>query len=431
MAADVFLLSLIAVSLLLVVLGFPLAFCLAGAATVYLVVNGFPLIQAVTRLSFAVQSYTMLAIPLFMLAGRVMNEAGVTDRIFRFAHKLVGRIPGGLGHVNIVVSLIFAGMSGSVLADVGGVGAMELKAMKDHGYDDDFSIGITLASSVIGPIFPPSVPMVLFGVVAQLSITSLFLGGLLPGVIISLSLMLYVFLVGSRRGYVVKDRVTMKDLFLALYGALPALLTPVIIIGGMAAGVFSPTEAASVTVIYALLLGLFYKSLPLTKLTTIVAEVVVSTAKLLFVIASSLLFGWVLTVGGLTGQIANFLGNTVSSPVAFLLLVNVSLLFLGAIIQNSILLMILGPMLVPIAQQLYGIHPIHFGVIVVFNIMIGQYTPPMAMSIYLMRDLTGFSVFRITRAVLPFLVPLVIALLIITLVPETVLFLPRLAGFGG
>ena len=428
MTYDVLLISLVFVTLILIVFGFRLAFCLGAAAVLYLVVNDFPLIQAVTRLTFSVQNFTMLAIPLFILAGKIMNEAGVTDRIFSFAQKLVGRIPGGLGHVNVIVSLIFAGMSGSVLADVGGVGSMELKAMRDNGYDDDFSMGITLASSVIGPIFPPSVPMVLFGIIAEISFTSLFLGGLLPGVVVASLLMLYVFIVGKRKNYVVDARYSIKDLTLAFFRAFPALLTPVIIVGGMTAGVFSPTEAATVTVLYAVLLGNVYGSLNFSKLAGILNEVVVSASKLLFVIASSLLFGWTLTVGGLTGQVAHALSTAVESPWAFLLLINVSLLVLGSIIQNAILLMILGPMLVPIAQNLYGIDPIHFGVIIVFNIMIGQYTPPMAMSIYLMRDLTGHSVIRITKAVFPFLVPLVLALLVITYIPDVVLYLPRALG---
>jgi tripartite ATP-independent transporter DctM subunit len=428
MTYDVLLISLVFVTLVLVVLGFRLAFCLGAAAVLYLVVNGFPLIQAVTRLTFSVQSFTMLAIPLFMLAGKIMNEAGVTDRIFSFAQKLVGRIPGGLGHVNVIVSLIFAGMSGSVLADVGGVGSMELKAMKDHGYDDDFSIGITLASSIIGPVFPPSVPMVLFGIVAEISITALFLGGLLPGIVIALFLMIYVFVVGYRKGYVSETRYGFGELVVAFGKAFPALLTPVIIVGGMTLGIFSPTEAATVTVLYAVLLGRIYGSLSLSKLGMVLNEVVISASKLLFVIAASLLFGWTLTVGGLTGQVAFALSNAVQSPWAFLLLINVSLLVLGSIIQNAILLMILGPMLVPIAVELYGIDPVHFGVIVVLNIMIGQYTPPMAMSIYLMRDLTGLSVIRITKAVFPFLVPLVVALLVVTYVPDVVLFLPRALG---
>ncbi len=428
MTYDVLLISLVFVTLVLVIFGFRLAFCLGAAAVLYLVANDFPIIQAVTRLTFSVQSFTMLAIPLFMLAGKIMNEAGVTDRIFSFAQKLVGRIPGGLGHVNVVVSLIFAGMSGSVLADVGGVGSMELKAMKDNGYDDDYSMGITLASSVIGPIFPPSVPMVLFGIIAEISITSLFLGGLLPGIVVALLLMGYVFVVGKRKGYVTKERYSLGELVRAFFKAAPSLLTPVIIVGGMTLGIFSPTEAATVTVLYALLLGTIYGTLTIKKLVGVLKEVVISTSKLLFVMASALLFGWTLTVGGLTGQVAHALSSAVSSPWAFLLLINVSLLFLGSIIQNAILLMILGPMLVPIAQSLYGIDPIHFGVIIVFNIMIGQYTPPMAMSIYLMRDLTGHSVVRITKAVFPFLVPLVIALLVITYVPDVVLYLPRLLG---
>lgn len=429
MGIDILLINLIVVTLVVIILGFPISFCLGAGAVFYLIANDFPLSQAVSKLAFSVQSYTMLAIPLFMLTGRLMNESKITDRIFDFANMLVGRIPGGLGHVNVVLSLMFSGMSGSALADVGGIGAMELKAMKDRGYDEDFSVGITLASSVIGPIFPPSVPMVLFGIIAEVSITGLFLGGMLPGILITLMLMVYIFFVARRKKYYITETYTFKQFVIAFLRAFPALLTPLIIIGGMTLGIFSPTEAATVSVLYAILLSFIYRELNFKTLWKVLEEVTISISKLMFIIATALLFGWVLTVGELTQQLSSVLTTAFDSPYMFLLLLNITLLILGAIIENAILLYILAPMIAPIAQQVFGIDPIHLGVVMVFNIMIGQFTPPMGLSLFLMKDITGHSLGRTSKAVLPFLVPLIISLFIITYIPIIVTFLPRALGF--
>lgn len=429
MGIDILLINLIVVTLVVIILGFPISFCLGAGAVFYLIANDFPLSQAVSKLAFSVQSYTMLAIPLFMLTGRLMNESKITDRIFDFANMLVGRIPGGLGHVNVVLSLMFSGMSGSALADVGGIGAMELKAMKDRGYDEDFSVGITLASSVIGPIFPPSVPMVLFGIIAEVSITGLFLGGMLPGILITLMLMVYIFFVARRKKYYITETYTFKQFVIAFLRAFPALLTPLIIIGGMTLGIFSPTEAATVSVLYAILLSFIYRELNFKTLWKVLEEVTISISKLMFIIATALLFGWVLTVGELTQQLSSVLTTAFDSPYMFLLLLNITLLILGAIIENAILLYILAPMIAPIAQQVFGIDPIHLGVVMVFNIMIGQFTPPMGLSLFLMKDITGHSLGRTSKAVLPFLVPLIISLFIITYVPIIVTFIPRALGF--
>jgi len=431
MQPDLLLLGLIAASLFLIFLGQAVAVALGLVAVVYLWTQGFPISFAVHELGASIQNFTILAIPLFMLAGHLMNAAKITDRIYDFANLLVGRIPGGLGHVNIVGSLIFAGMSGSVLADIAGLGRMEHKSMTDKGYDSDFATGITLTSAVVGPILPPSVPMVLFGLIAEVSITGLFLGGILPAFLIAFTLMVYVFFVGRRHGYYSADASwSLGRLGTAFLRAFPPLLTPVIIVGGMTLGVFSPTEAAVVAVLYALFLAIaVYRDLDWAAFTEASREVVISTTRLLFVIAMALLFGWVLSVGQLPQQLASWMGTTFSSAWAFLLLLNIALLVLGAIIENAILLLILAPMMVPIAQQNFGIDPLHLGVVMVFNIMIGQFTPPMGMSLFIMRDITGHSLGRISLAVAPFLIPLIVALFILTYVPQVVLALPRALGY--
>jgi len=430
MAFDAGLLWLIFASLVLIFLGLPVAFSLAASAFAYLWLNGFPLSVGAQEMGFSLENFTFLAIPLFMAAGMTMNAGKITDRIFEFANVLVGRIPGGLGHVNVFASLIFAGMSGSVLADVAGLGSMEVKAMRQKGYDTNFAVGITLGSSAIGPILPPSIPMVLFGVIADVSITGLFLGGVLPGLLIATCLMIYIFVIGARRHYYSTIWVGWKVVGVAALLALPALLTPIIIVGGMAMGIFSPTEAATVAAVYALFLAaIVYRDLSWKHFLGILEETALSTAKLMFIIASAILFGWALTVGELPQALSQFLVSTFQEKWSFLLAVIAVLLVLGAIIENAILLLILAPMLLPIAQQTYGMDPVHLGVVMVFAIMIGQYTPPMGLSLFIMRDVAQLSLGRVSIAVAPFLIPLIGALLIMAFVPDIILWLPRLLGY--
>lgn len=430
MAFDAGLLWLILASLILIALGLPVAFSLAICAFAYLWLNGFPLSVGAQELGFSLENFTFLAIPLFMAAGMTMNVGKITDKIFDFANVLVGRIPGGLGHVNVFASLIFAGMSGSVLADVAGLGSMEVKAMRQKGYDTNFAVGITLASSAIGPILPPSIPMVLFGVIADVSITGLFLGGVLPGLLIALCLMVYIFLVALRRNYYSSHWVGWKAVGVAALVAIPALLTPIIIVGGMALGIFSPTEAATVAAVYALFLAaVVYRDLTWKQFSKILKDTALSTAKLMFIIASAILFGWALTVGELPQALSHFLVSTFQEKWSFLLAVIGVLLLLGAIIENAILLLILAPMLLPIAQGAYGMDPVHLGVVMVFAIMIGQYTPPMGLSLFVMRDVAQLSLGQVFIAVAPFLIPLIGALLLMTYIPDIVLWVPRLLGY--
>jgi tripartite ATP-independent transporter DctM subunit len=398
---------IVILSLILIMLGMPIVWVLASSAA----------------------TYPMLAVPLFMFAGKIMNSSGITNRIFNFADNIVGHIPGGLGHVNVVASLIFAGMSGSPVADVAGLGEVEIKAMKERNYDMEFSTGITMASAVIGPILPPSIPMVLLGVMAELSITGLFLGGFIPAFVIAIFMMVYIYFYAKGKQYALSKRPALGEFLKNSVKATPPMLTPFIIVGGMTLGIFSPTEAATVAVFYSLFLGsVVYRELTMKKFFELLKEVVVSTARLMIVIASALLFGWVLVIENVPQQTAEFLVTISDKPWVVLLIINVVLLILGAIIENIILLLILVPMLVPAMTQM-GVDPIHFGVIMVFNIMVGQLTPPMGLSLYVAQDITGMSFDRVCRAVIPFYIPIVIALLVVTYVPWFVLFIPRLFGF--
>jgi len=423
------LLFMLLLSFLLMVLGMPIAFSLGISSLFYIFFSDLSLANLTFKLALSTGSYPMLAIPLFMLAGKLMNRGGITDRIYQFALDLVGHIRGGLGHVNVLVSILFAGMSGSVLADVAGLGEIEMKSMNEAGYDKDFSMGVTLASSAIGPIFPPSVPMVIFGVIAEVSIPGLFLGGFLPGLLIAACLMTFIVIISRKRDYQTTPFPPLSRLLKSFVYAFPSIMTPVIIVGGMTLGVFSPTEAAAVAVLYCLFLGIaIYRKLRLKDIRETVVETVISTSKLMFVIATALLFGYILTIEEVPQKTAELLVSMSSNTWLVLLIINVVLLLLGAIIENAILLLVLAPILVPAVTEL-GVDPLQFGVMMVFNIMIGQYTPPMGLSLYIMKDISGLSFERVCRAAFPFLIPLVFALLLITYIPEIVLTVPRFFGY--
>ena len=422
-------LYLLLLKMVLLLAGFPIAFSAILVSVAYILIEGLPLSLVAQKVSFSLASFTLLAIPLFMFAGKITTASGISDRIFDFAVRLVGRIPGGLGHVNVGSSLIFSGMSGSALADVAGLGEIEYKAMTRKGYDPDFSAGITLASSALGPILPPSLPMVLFGAASGVSITGLFLGGILPAFLIALALMIYVFLVGWRNDYVDHSWDGWLRLASAFIGALPALATPVIIVGGMTLGVFSATEAAAAAVIYVLLITtLVYRDLTWRTLYNVLYDTVIESSRLLFLIATALLLGWVLTDAELPQAIAGIASGHIDSAGGFMFAAMLTFLILGAIIENAILMLILAPMLTPIAAQQFGIDPIHFGVCSVFAIMLGQFTPPIGLSLFVMRGITRFSLARVSLAVAPFLIPLILSLAIMAAVPSLVLAIPRALG---
>ncbi|EFL88168.1 TRAP transporter large permease [Ahrensia sp. R2A130] len=427
---DPFTIFIIGVSIILIIIGLPIAYAMIACSLIFIIVNQLPLSLMVHELALSLNSFTLLAIPLFMFAGKLMTVSGISDRIFDFCNQLVGRVPGGLGHVNITSSLVFAGMSGSMLADVAGLGEIEYKSMTRQGYDPEFTAGVTLASASIGPILPPSLPIVLYGVAAGTSISGMFLGGILPGFLIAFSLMVYVYWVGKRKGYKSDSWGGWRALGHAFLRALPPLFAPFLIVGGMAFGWFSPTEAATVAVLYALFIAaVIYRSLGIREMLSALEEVALSSARLLFVIASAFLFGWVATFGQVPQMLAATIAEHIHSAAVFLLVVIVVNIILGAILENAIPLLILGPMLAPIAENQFGLDPIHFGVVLVFNIMLGQFTPPIGLALFVMSDITGFRVSRLFRAVAPFLVPLVISLLLMAYIPQIILFIPRLAGF--
>lgn len=405
--------------------GMPIGFALCLPALIYILQNGIPLTIIAQRLTQSLNSFPLLAIPLFIMAGRFMNEGGVTKRIFRFANNLVGFIPGGLGHVNVLASMIFAGMSGAGTADIGGLGQIEIKAMNDAKYPPKFTAGITATSAIVGPIIPPSVPVVLFAVASDASALSIFAGGLIPGVLIGLMLMVTVFIYGKVQELPRIAFPGMKELVTSFFDALPSLLAPVLLIGGMLSGVFSPTEAAGVTVLYSLILSVcIYKDFTIKQIFPILKELLAETARLTFLVASAMLFAWVLIVERLPQDMVIFLSNLDVSPWAMLLIINAFFLVLGLFLEATIVFLVVAPMFVP-ALQVLGISEVHFAILTILAMGIGMYTPPMGIALFMIQGLCKLSFADTVKAVAPFLIPLLIALVIITFVPELVLFLPR------
>ncbi|MDK2801013.1 MAG: hypothetical protein PWQ70_2632 [Clostridiales bacterium] len=418
-------LVLLGIFLLLLILKVPVGFSLFGSSVTYMIINDIPLEVAAQRLGYGPDSFALLAVPFFILAGCIMNSSGVTQRIFDFADRLVGHIHGGLGHANILASVIFSGMSGAAIADTGGLGAIELKAMKDAGYDENFSLAITGASSIIGPIIPPSIPAVIFAVAAGASTGRLFVGGIIPGLMMAGALSIMVYYYSKKNNYPKSERSTFKEILLAIKRAFFPLLTPVIILGGIIGGIFTPTEAAIVAVFYAIILGFYYKSIIVKDLPKLLLETINTTISVLFIIASANLFAWILTTSQVPQQLAASFLAVVSNKYVALIIINLFLLFVGFFMETLAALTILVPILLPITTSL-GIDPIHFGIIMILNLMIGLCTPPVGMVLYVLAGIAKVPFERIAKAIIPYVVVLYGVLLLITFVPELVLFLPDL-----
>ena len=407
--------------------GVPVGVALGGSSLLFVYVTGqVPDFVVAHRMINGVDSFPLLAIPFFILAGTLMNGAGITYRLFNFANALMGWMRGGLGHVNIGASIIFSGMSGAAVADAGGLGTIEIKAMRERGYDPDFAIGITAASSTIGPIIPPSLPMVIYGVMASASIGQLFVAGLIPGLLMAATLMIMVAWIARRRGYPRDTEFTVSRLWHTFTRAFLSLLTPVIIVGGIISGAFTPTEAAIAAVVYALFLGtIVYRTLPPRRLVRISMETIETTAIILLVVAAASIFSWILISNQFTNHFATLLTSYTDSQVVILLLMLAIMLIVGCFMETVAAITILVPVLLPIATQV-GVDPVHFGVIMVLNLMIGLLTPPVGMVLYVLSRVSDVSFERCMRGTLPFLVPLLISLLLITFIPEISLWLPSL-----
>ena len=450
--------------------GIPVAIAMAGASLVYILVTGnLPPFVVIHRMVSGIDSFPLLAVPFFILAGNLMNNAGITTRIYNFALALVGWLKGGLGHVNVLGSVIFAGMSGTAIADAAGLGTIEIKAMKEHGYSSEFAVGVTAASATLGPIIPPSLPFVIYGMMANVSIGALFLAGLLPGLLMAVLMMLTVAYFAHKNGWGADIKfsgsklakalielgvvaawplvlwlliskagapaqVTVISGFVVLFAldkvfkfeAVLPIMTPVLLIGGMTTGLFTPTEGAIAACVWAMVLGFWwYKALKFKMFVKVCLDTVETTSTVLFIVAAASIFGWMLTATGVTTAIAAWVLGFTQSPWVFLLLANLLMLFVGCFLEPTAAITILVPILLPITAQL-GIDPVHFGLVMVLNLMIGLLHPPMGMVLFVLARVANLSVERTTMAILPWLVPLLLSLGIITYFPAAVLWLPKM-----
>jgi tripartite ATP-independent transporter DctM subunit len=412
---------------IMMALGVPIAISLGfGTITAMVIANKYSVIAAIHRMISGVDSYILLAIPFFILAGQLMNTGGITKKLFRFATALVGHIPGGLGHANIVASIIFSGMSGSAVADAGGLGQVEMQAMNDEGYDPEFSAAVTAASATIGPIIPPSIPMVVYGAAAEVSIGALFLGGFLPGLLLGIACMILVYIISVKRGYPKKEHFDWKEVWVSFKESFLALLTPVIIIGGILGGIFTPTEAAVVAAVYSFILGfIVYREISVQDLIQMLINTVVTTATVVLIIGGAAAFSWAVAMEGVPQKVADYLLSITSNPYVIILLLNIVFLILGMFMESLSILLITVPFLMPLVNKL-GLDPVHLGVIIVLNLMIGLSTPPVGMSLFVCAKIANIKLEKLFKSILPFLVPLVAVLLIVSYFPDTVLFLPRL-----
>ncbi|PTW99370.1 TRAP transporter large permease [Pararhodobacter aggregans] len=424
---------IVAVIVLTAVLGLPIGHAMLGSSILYLLLMGRDMSIATEQmLNGLYGSYVLLAIPLFIFAADLMNVGSLSDRLLDFCKALVGRFRGGLGHVNVVSSLIFSGMSGSAIADAVGMGRIIINLMtRDGKYPGAYAGAITAASAIIGPIIPPSIPMVLFALVSDTSIGYLFLGGVMPGLILGVLLMMVNAWQARVHNYPVEEPVPLREMPRVTLRALPALLMPVILLVGIYGGITTPTEAAALAALYAFVVStVFYRSVSLRQAFDTVRQSARSTASVGFLIAGALAFNYVVTVEQVPNVIRDSLGDTQLTWFSFLLMVNVILLLLGCVLEANAILLVIVPIFLPTAISL-GVDPVHFGVIVVVNTMIGLATPPYGLLLFVVSSITKAPTGATIRHLLPFLAVMVLGLAIITFVPDLILWLPRLYGYSG
>lgn len=410
----------------LLFLGFRVALALAVPSVFYLLYIGIPLPTLAMRILTSLNSFPILAALFFILAGNLMNECRVTNRIFDFAANAVSHWRGGLAHANVIASVIFSGMSGSALADAAGLGTIEIKAMTERGYSREFSVGITGASSIIGPIIPPSIPIIIYAVIAEASVGRLFAAGIIPGLLMGISLSIMIVVISKKRDFPISERASLKTIWKSFIKTFPALLVIVIILGGIFGGFFTPTEAAVVTVLYTILISIFiYKTFNFRLFIRTLHNSARTTILIMFIVAAASLFNQVIIREQIAVKLASFMLNITKNPVIILILINLFLLFLGMFLEQIAAIILVTPIIIPLVMQL-GYSPIQFGIVIILNLMIGLLTPPLGLVLYTLTEVGNLSLERTIRGVVPFLIPLIICLLLITFIPLFTEFIPKL-----
>lgn len=406
----------------------PIAFSMMSAAIVYfLVANPNRLNSVYTVITGnMIAGFTMLAAPLFVFMANVLNESEITDKMFNFCNGLLGRMKGGTAEVNVLLSLIFSGMTGSAIADASGIGVMEIQQMKKEGYDAEFSCAITAASATIGPIFPPSIPMVIYGMLSGASVGKLFIGGMVPGILLAALLAVYCFFISRKRNYPAGVIMTVREFLRATLVALPALLTVVLLLGGIYGGVCTPTEAGALASAYALLIGfLVYRSLGWEKLKVILKKTAANTATLALLTGTAYLFSFVVALEKVPATVATFVTGICPSKEIFLLVVNIVFLLLGCVLDVSCIQLVFVPMVLPLVNA-FGIDLVHFGVIICLNMMIGLSTPPFGMLLFIVAGLGKTKIAGVIKEILPMVLIMIALLFLCTYVPNIVMFLPNM-----
>lgn len=426
-------LAIFGVLIFFIMIGLPIAVSMGLTAAIFFIALGEVdvLCMIPARMYSSTTGFPLLAIPFFILVGNLMNTGGMTHRIFRFAQCLVGHIQGGLAHVNVVNSMIFAGMSGAAVADAAGIGMVEMEAMTKAGFDRRFSAAVTAASSTIGPIIPPSIPFVIFGSITGTSVGRLFLGGFIPGFIMGIAMMITVYIISGRRGYPKERRATLQELTQSAIGASSAIVTPIIIIGGILLGIFTPTEASVVAVIYALILSvLIYKEISIRDLPRIFWETLEHTIRVMFIISAAGIFGWLLIHQKIPNAVVENLMKLSHNPWVILLIINVILLILGCFMEGISIMLLTIPVFMPLITKV-GIDPVHFGVVMTLNLMVGLLTPPVGMVLYAVSSVGKVPLWELAAELKWYIIAIAASLGLITYVPGLVTWLPNLLMGAG
>ncbi len=413
--------------IVLFILGFPVVIAIALPSIVYVLAMGFPFEMVSQRMLYALDSFPLVAVPVFILVGNLMNSAGISRRIFAFADTVVGRFPGGLAQVNIFASLIFSGISGAALADIGGLGKIEIQAMRERGFTKEFSGAVTAASAIVGPIFPPSIPLIIYGSITSVSIIKLLIAGILPAIVCVVLLMLVTTALAIMHNLPRTERwPTFREIIRDFWPALPALLAPAFLVFGMLSGYFTPTEAGSVTVVYVLVISsTLYRELTWNHVVISFMDTIHTTAAILLILAASALFGWILAVEGLPQAVSKTFLTIGSEPWVLLILVNIILLVAGMFLDSTTATLLIIPIIAgPIVMS--GVDPVHLGIIAIFNLMCGLITPPMGYSLFLVSKIADTTIGALLKALVPYYLPLIITLGIITFVPSISLWLPSM-----